>query len=78
MQVSITAVNQVHDRIESLKELCNKLDPYKPISADLKNELAQFQITEYCDPFVITNKLLLLLEDSIEELYKLQNKRLTD
>lgn len=67
-------------RIEELKKLCDRIDPYKISHKDFK-DLQKFNISdkhystfdEACnelDPFLITNKLLLLLENSIEELEK--------
>ncbi|MBT3586150.1 MAG: hypothetical protein HN509_14685 [Halobacteriovoraceae bacterium] len=59
-------------KIKKLNKLCNQLDPYLPIPEDTQAELREFHITDFFDPFTITNKLLVLLEDSIEELHKLE------
>lgn len=61
-------------RISLLNNICNELNPYKPICNDLKDKLNKFHIIDFEDPFIITNKLLVLLEDSIEELHSLQAK----
>lgn len=61
-------------KISLLNNICNELNPYKPICNELKDKLNKFHIIDFEDPFIITNKLLVLLEDSIEELHSLQAK----
>ena len=68
-------VNLLTDRVESLNKLCSDLDPYKDIPASAQEKLSEFGIYEYSDPFAVTNKLVVLLEESIEELQKLQAKQ---
>jgi hypothetical protein len=53
--------------IERLKYLCDHLDPYSPLDENFKTELSYFKIDNYRDPFDLTNKLLKLMEDSLEE-----------
>jgi hypothetical protein len=59
-------------RIKNLNDICGDLNPYKPIDQDLKLRLKTFNIMEFNDPFKITNALLILLEDSIDELHILK------
>lgn len=56
--------------ISELRAICDELDPYSPISEEMKARLSNLFITEYFDPFALTNKLLVLLEDSLEEMEK--------
>ena len=56
-------------RIKKLSDICNELNPYQPVSDDFKKRLKEFNILEFNDPFKITNALLLLLEDTIDELH---------
>ena len=65
-------VLQLKERIKRLSDICQDLNPYEEISLDLKNRLAEFHILDLADPFKITNTLLILLEDSIDELHLLQ------
>ncbi len=65
-------VSFLEEQIAELEDICQHVDPAKPLSEELKERLAKFQITEYFDPFIITNKLVVLLEDYIEELHSLQ------
>lgn len=67
-------IKSLEQTINILKNLCNTINPYEKISDQQKKILAQFHITDFYDPFTITNKLLVLLEDSIEELQQLKNK----
>ncbi|MBL6991901.1 MAG: hypothetical protein ISR65_19115 [Bacteriovoracaceae bacterium] len=73
-QVSNTKarIEQLENTIDELNKLCSSLDPYAPFSEKTKKVLRKYYITDYYDPFVVTNKLLVHLEDSIEELHKLQ------
>ncbi|MBC7537279.1 MAG: hypothetical protein H7281_00540 [Bacteriovorax sp.] len=59
-------------RILKLGEICNDLNPYTPIPEDFKFRLREFNIMEFSDPFKITNALLMLLEDTIDELHILK------
>ncbi len=59
------------NRIQRLGDICQDLNPYLEISPELKDRLYEFNILELSDPFKITNTLLMLLEDSIDELHTL-------
>ncbi len=59
-------------RIHRLSELCNELNPYGEITSEQKTLLASYNILDVSDPFKITNQLLVLLEDSIDELHLLE------
>lgn len=62
----------LEERIKKLGDICNDLNPYMPITAEFKLRLREFNILEFDDPFKITNALLILLEDSIDELHVLK------
>lgn len=59
-------------RIKKLGDICQELNPYAPVSEEFKKRLREFHILEFDDPFKITNALLMLLEDSIDELHQLR------
>ena len=59
-------------RIKMLGEICSDLNPYQPIPHDFQQRLREFNILEFSDPFKITNALLILLEDTIDELHILK------
>lgn len=65
-------VEWLEAKIADLKYICDNLNPYAEIDSDLKERLNGHQIYDFYDPFTITNKLLVSLEDSIEELHRLQ------
>jgi hypothetical protein len=58
----------LNDKIDRLKVICNELNPYLPISEDMKNQLLEFGIEDFSDPFKITNTLIFALENYMEEL----------
>lgn len=62
----------LENRIRVLGEICNNLNPYLPITEEFKLSLKDFNIMEFNDPFKITNALLILLEDTIDELHILK------
>lgn len=62
----------LEDRIKKLGGICTDLNPYAPIPEDFKLRLREFNILEFSDPFKITNALLILLEDTIDELHVLK------
>ncbi len=59
-------------RIQKLGDICNELNPYGPVAEVFKMRLREFNIMEFEDPFKITNALLRLLEDSVDELHVLE------
>ncbi len=65
-------VEELEAKIADLRYICDNLNPYGEIDQDLKERLNQHQIYDFYDPFTITNKLLVALEDSIEELHRLK------
>lgn len=64
----IRRVTRLEKKLQRLKDLCQNLDPYKPLDAKLVKELEYFKIYEHNDPFRVTNQLLILMEDMLEEL----------
>ena len=60
------------ERVENLNKLCSELDPYKEIPLAYQETLVSLGVREFDDPFTVTNKLVTLLEDSIEELQSLE------
>jgi len=64
-------------QIEKLRFICDQLNPYEPIPEFLKKELRLIGMAELLDgsydPFALTNKLLLQMENSLEELELYKN-----
>lgn len=67
-------IKDLKEKVSKLKKICQELNPYMPINEKIKKDLEQFNIYDTSDPFIITNKLLVLLEDSIDELNGLKQK----
>ena len=59
-------------RIKKIGDICNELNPYEAVNTEFKKRLREFNIMEFEDPFKITNALLMLLEDTIDELHVLK------
>ena len=59
-------------QINTLRELCNKIDPFQEISEEDKNTLSQFGISDYSNPYQVTNELIAKTEDKIEKLHHLK------
>ena len=59
-------------KIETLTNLCDTLNPYATLSFEEELILKKYNIVEIDNPFVITNKLIMELEDAIEEMEKLK------
>jgi len=65
-------IQYLENRIKNLGDICNELNPYLPIAPEFKILLREFNIVDATDPFHVTNALLRLLEDSINELHTLK------
>jgi hypothetical protein len=54
------------DSLEELKDFCQNLDPYQEMDLKTKLRLQEYGVTDFSNPFEITNKLLLLLENNLQ------------
>lgn len=69
--VKLLSLEDLKEQAKDLRYLCDKLDPFAPISKEFKVLLGKYTISEQeLDPFMITNKLICLLEDTLTELKK--------
>lgn len=64
----------LQEKIKILNKLCHEIDPYQSIREDHQKVMAEFGISEFSDPFKVTNLLVVELEDSITELESLNKK----
>ena len=54
---------------QELRLICDKYDPFAPPSGELKELLARYaSASGEINPFDITNRLILLLENTLQEL----------
>ncbi len=59
-------------RIQVLRSLCQEIDPYTPLPSEVRQRLRELGIdAEEEDPFALTNRLLSLMEDALEEFHQL-------
>ena len=65
---------ELESKINKLKSLCQVIDPYSQMSDKILANLEDVGITETYDPFSITNQLLFMLENSIQEHLSLRLK----
>lgn len=65
-------IQYLEARVKKLGDICNELNPYQPVCDEFKIRLREFNIIDATDPFHVTNALLRLLEDSINELHALK------
>ena len=56
------------NRAEILRGLCHRIDPFREISREDKELLAELGDFDYRDPFDLTNRLILMTEDTLEEI----------
>ena len=61
------------DRLLLLKDICAKIDPFRPIGAELMHNLEEIGIKDIEDPFKLTNHLLKTLEENIN--YRRENEQ---
>lgn len=67
-------IKELQELIETLNTVCSNLDPYKPISGPMKETIEKLNIVVTDDPFALTNQLVVLLEDAVEELHSLDKR----
>ncbi|MFG1501445.1 hypothetical protein ABMA70_14650 [Halobacteriovorax sp. XZX-3] len=61
--------------LEELKLFCQNFDPYRDMDLETKFRLQEFGVLELSNPFEITNKLLLLLENNLQYRIKLEKEK---
>jgi len=54
------------DQLQELQDFCHSFNPYEEPSLEDKLRLKEFGVTDFNNPFEVTNKLLLLLENNIQ------------
>ena len=73
-----TKIMDIHDLNEQAKELryiCDNFDPFVPVKEDIRVLLHKYAISSRAiDPFHTTNYIITLLEDTIAELQRRENK----
>ncbi|ATH08644.1 hypothetical protein BIY24_12010 [Halobacteriovorax marinus] len=72
-QVSLDIMN-LEILISKLKGICHEIDPYTELTLSMKERLIDVGIEEFNDPFALTNQLLFMTENAIEELAKLKEE----
>lgn len=52
--------------ILELRSICNDIDPYSELTAEMKNRLMAVNITDFTNPYLLTNQLIFMLENALE------------
>lgn len=65
---------ELQNKVLKLNAIAETLDPYKEIPLETQEELKSLGILVLDDPFAITNQLVVILEDTVEELHKLESE----
>lgn len=73
---SIVYMDRLEKRVKKLENLCQEINPFIPISDDLKDKLSLVGIVHWRDPDHLTKQIILMFEDSVKELRDLQNPTL--
>ncbi len=63
-------ISQLKSRAQTLRRLCEDLDPYSPLTHKEKELLESLGVFDYNDPFQLTNELIMRMEDTLEEILK--------
>ena len=66
---------KLENKIKELKQFCDRFDPYKELNSVDISFLKKYHIHPPYDPFMLTNKLLMELENTIEELEEHNNEK---
>ncbi|MBK23164.1 MAG: hypothetical protein CME70_04085 [Halobacteriovorax sp.] len=75
-QPTLIDLNMLEKRVKKLERLCQEVDPFIPLSEELKNELSLFGIINWRDPDHLTKQIILMFEDSVKELRDLQESKI--
>lgn len=67
-------ISQLKSRAQLLRQLCEDLDPYSPLTKEERDLLESLGVYNYNDPFQLTNELIMRMEDTLEEILKREGK----
>lgn len=62
------------EALAELRSFCDTFDPYVNLDLETKFRLQEYGIIDLSNPFDITNKLLLLLENNLQYRIKIQEQ----
>lgn len=63
-------ISQLKSRAQTLRRLCEDLDPYSPMTKEDLDTLESLGVYSHNDPFQLTNELIMKMEDTLEEILK--------
>jgi len=63
-------ISQLKSRAQTLRRLCEDLDPYSPMTKEDLDLLESLGVYGHNDPFQLTNELIMKMEDTLEEILK--------
>lgn len=67
-------LDELELKILELKSLADQMNPYEPLPLSIQEKLEKWGIPLSPDPFKLTNKLLLTMEDAIEQRSRLRQE----
>jgi hypothetical protein len=73
---SLIDLNLLERRVKKLEKLCQEVDPFIPLTEELKIELSMFGIEHWRDPDHLTKQIILMFEDSVKELRDLKESNI--
>ena len=65
-------ISLLKQEVGLLRDLCDKINPFEELSDEEKNILSELGISDYSDPYRVTNQLISRTEDTIEKLHHLE------
>ncbi len=71
-QTKNSQITILKKKISLLEQLMKNLDPYAPLSKANETQLKKFNILNLNDPYILTNQLILCLEESVQQLQFMQ------
>jgi hypothetical protein len=69
---SLIDLDILERRVKKLEKLCQEVDPFIPLTEELRIELSMFGIENWRDPDHLTKQIILMFEDSVKELRDLK------
>ena len=73
---SLIDLNLLERRVKKLEKLCQEVDPFIPLTEELKIELSMFGIEHWRDHDHLTKQIILMFEDSVKELRDLKESNI--
>ncbi len=65
-------ISLLKNRVKTLQDICDEIDPFSEISEKHRETLSRIGPFDFTDPYGLTNQLIMMTENTLEEIHDLE------